>query len=286
VAADLTPNEVVNPEAPAGTATDVTKPDVSPVDRPLVSPPSGRPGAHRRRFVLVYGILALALGAAVAGLVVYAGRSINPAPAWSAWKPSGGGLGAAKQIAAHVGSTYHLPSGEQLVDVIAKAPSVSPANQQIPIHYVILNLKGANDPIVAVDSSNSVMFSLCGLGQSCSIATGKPSVERGTLVRREILELALYTFKYVGGVKNVIAFMPPTPGNQPQYVVYLEKSDLQSELKQPLGRTLGPKVPLPTTITPREQQTIDTETQARVYKYSLSQAQQGDAILVLAPLSA
>ena len=55
------------------------------------------------------------------------------------------------------------------------------------------------------------MYSLCGLGASCSIATGTPSVERGELVRREILELALYTFKYVGGIENVIAFMPP-PG--------------------------------------------------------------------------
>ena len=59
------------------------------------------------------------------------------------------------------------------------------------------------------------MFSLCGLGQSCAIATGKASVERGTLVRREILELALYTFKYVGGVNHVIAFMPPARGKQP-----------------------------------------------------------------------
>ena len=71
------------------------------------------------------------------------------------------------------------------------------------------------------------MYSLCGLGTSCSIATGKASVERGELVRREILELALYTFKYVGGVKNVIAFMPPRPGDSPKYVVYLQKSDVE-----------------------------------------------------------
>jgi len=265
---------------------DITKPDVSPVDRPtLPQPPAARP--HRARFALIYGILALALGVGVAGLVIYAGRTINPAPAWSAWKPSGGGLGAAKQIAAHVGSTYHLPSGEQLVDVIAKAPSVSPANQQIPIHFVaIRGTKGVADSIFQVDSTDSLMFSLCGLGQSCSIAKGKPSVERGTLVRREILELALYTFKYVHSVKHVIAFMPPTPGNQPMYAVYLERTDVKSELNVPLVRTLGPKVPLPTKISPREQQTIDTVTQPRVYKYSLSQAQQGDAILVLAPLSA
>ena len=121
---------------------------------------------------------------------------------------------------------------------------------------------------------------------ACAIDQGKPSVERGTLVRREILELALYTFKYVGGVNHVIAFMPPTPGNAPKYVIYLQKNDLQAQLKLPLARTLGAKVPLPSTITPREQQAIDAVTESRVYSFSLSQAQQGDAILVLSPLAA
>jgi hypothetical protein len=281
MASDLTsPTPTPSPEP-----SDITKPDVSPFDQPTLPQVPTRP--HRLRFVLIYGVLALALGAGIAGLVVYAGRSINPAPAWSTWKPSGGGLGAAKQIASHVASTYHLASGEQLVDVIAKAPSVSPANQQIPIHFVaIRGTKGAADSIFQVDSSDSLMFSLCGLGQSCAISAGKPSVERGTLVRREILELALYTFKYVHSVKHVIAFMPPTPGNQPEYVIYLERGDVASQLKVPLVRTLGKKVPLPKKISPREQQTIDTVTQPRVYKYSLSQAQQGDAILVLAPLAA
>jgi hypothetical protein len=275
VASDLTSTE------PAGIAT----PDVSHGTN--APPPQTRAQPHRLRFFVIYGILGLALVASIVGVVIYAGRTVSPAPAWSSWKPSGGGLGAAKQIADHVSSTYHLPGGKQLVDVIAKAPSVSPANQQIPIHFVaIRGTKGAADAIFPVDSSDSLMFSLCGLGQACSIATGKPSVERGTLVRREILELALYTFKYVHGVKHVIAFMPPTPGNQPQYAIYLQKGDVEKELKRPIVRTLATKVPAAAKISPREQQTIDTVTQSRVYKYSLSQAQQGDAILVLDPLAA
>ena len=218
------------------------------------------------------------------GTVLWAGRAINPAPAWSAWKPSGGGLGAAKQIAEHVGSTYHLQGGKQLVDVIAKAPSVSASNQSIPIRLIaVRGTKGASDSVFPVDSSNSLTYSLCGLGASCAIATGKPSVERGTLVRREILELALYTFKYVGGVNHVIAFMPPTPGSAPTVAIYLQKSDLTQQLKLPLARTLNPKVPLASSIGAREQRTIVATTNARIYKFSLSQAQTGDAILVLAP---
>jgi hypothetical protein len=228
------------------------------------------------------------LGLAIAGVAIFATRSISPGPKWSAWKPSGGGLGASKQIADHVAAAYHLPGGEQMVDVIAKAPSVSPASTvTIPIHYLaVRGTKGHSDEVTTVSSTDSVMYSLCGLGASCAIAKGKASVERGRLVRREIFELALYTFKYIGGVKNVIAFMPPQPGAAPKYVVYLRKDDLQEQLKQPLVTTLAAKAPLPTAIPAREVHAIDSITEPRVFSFSLSQAQQGDAVLVLAPLPA
>jgi hypothetical protein len=130
------------------------------------------------------------------------------------------------------------------------------------------------------------MYSMCGLGASCAIAKGKASVERGRLVRREIFELALYTFKYVGGVKNVIAFMPPQPGAAPKYVVYLRKADLEEQLKQPLVTTLATKAPLPKAIPAGEVRAIDSITEPRLYSFTLSQAQQGDAVLVLTPLPA
>jgi hypothetical protein len=243
---------------------------------------------HRPRFLFVYGFLGVVLAGAIALVVIYAGRAISPAPTWSTWRPSGGGLGAAKQIADKVGTAYRLPNGDQLVDVIAKAPSVSPASTtSIPIHYVgVRGTKGSSDTIVSVSSSNSVMYTLCGLGNACSISSGKATVARGTLVRREILELALYTFKYVGGVDSIVAFMPPPAGTQPQYVVYLQKSDVSAELKQPIAKTLAAKVPLPAAIPAREVHVIDSVTEPRVYKFSLAQAQTGDAILVLTPLPA
>jgi len=270
-----------------GESADVVSPDVPPVDRPVLSRPPSSAQPHRGRFFVIYGILGLALAAGIVGVVVYAGRSINPGPAWSSWKPSGGGLGAAKQIAEHVSPGYRLPDGNQLVDVIAKGPAVSSGGQTIPIPFIALRgPKGKVDQIQQVSNSDTFTFSLCGLGQACSIATGKPSVARATLVRREILELALYTFKYVHGVKHIVAFMPPPAGTQPAYVVYLQKSDLTTQLKAPLTHTLAPKVPLPAKITAGEQQRIDGITQPRIYKFGLSQTQQGDAVLVLAPLQA
>lgn len=253
---------------------------------PAQAPPP-RTRLYRRRFQIAYIVLAAAIGAAAAGVVLALDASFRTSTPWTTWEPTSGGTTGAKQIAAHVSKEYHLPTGQQLVDVIAKPPSVSPADQQIPIHYLaVRGTKASGDQVIPVSSGDTVQYSLCGLGNNCAIATGKPSVQRGTLVRREILELALYTFKYMGGVKNVIAFMPPTPGAQPKYVVFLQRDALDPQLHVPLVRTLSPKAPLPSTISRREQQTIDATTESRVYSFSLSQAQQGDAILVLAPLPA
>jgi hypothetical protein len=270
-------------------ATDLTSTDAQlPVPAaPAQHAPAPKSNApHRWRFLFIYGTLAAVLGLAVAGVVIYAGRSINPGPQWSAWKPSGGGLGAEKQIASRIAGAYHLPSGQQLVDVIAQAPSVSPdATQVVPIHFIALRgPKGVIDQVVQVDSSNAVTYSLCGAGTSCSI-TGTPSAERGTLVRREILELALYTFKYVGGVKNVIAYMPPAAGAQQARAVYLQKNELSEQLKHPLDQTLSTKVPLPSSISAKDQQAIDSTTLSRVYKFTLSRAQQGDIVLFLQTLA-
>jgi hypothetical protein len=246
-----------------------------------------QPQPHRVRFSLIYGGLGVILVAAIAGVVVFAGRSIHPGPVWSSWHPKGGGLGAAQEIADHVGKTYRLSNGDQLVDVISKAPSVSPSSGTIPIHYIaVRGAKGRQDQVYPVSSTNSVMYSLCGLGLSCAIATGSPSPERGRLVRREILELALYTFKYVGGIQNVIAFMPPTLGKQAKYVVYLRHSDVDGDLRQPLATTLGANVPLPKTIPAREVRVIDQTTVPRVYSFGVAQAPQGDLVFVLAPIPA
>jgi hypothetical protein len=276
VASDLTP-------ADAGISAPVAPPAPAPAPPREARPP------HWYRFLLVYGVLGAVLAAAIAGVVVYAGRSINPAPKWSAWHPSGGGLGAAKQVAATVGKEYRLPDGSQLVDVIAKAPSVSGGTTgggQVPIHYFAIHSSTGGDQIYPVSSSDSVMYQLCGLGPSCSIATGKPSVARGTLVRREVLELALYTFKYVGGVKSIVAFMPPSSGTAQQYAVFLQKSDVESELKTPLAGTLSSKTPLPAGIPAREVHVVDATTESKVYTFGLSQAQTGDLVLVFKPLPA
>jgi hypothetical protein len=241
---------------------------------------------HRGRFLFVYGLLGGVVVVAIALVVMYAGKSIHPAAKWSAWKPGGGGLGAAKEIADDVGQSYKLPNGDQLADVIAKEPSVpGQGGASVPIHYfAIQTSKG--DATYPVSASNSVMYSLCGLGANCAIASGKPSLARGTLVRREILELALYTFKYVPGVNTVVGFMPPRNAKAAPFAILLQKSNLDSELKVPLSQTLASKTPMPAAIPAREVQVVNATTNSRIYTYGVAQTQTGDIVLVFKPYPA
>lgn len=253
--------------------------DLTTTEQPAQPPTRSAARPHRRRFIAIYGLLAAVFVFGLVGTVVWAGRAINPAPAWSAWKPGGGGLGAAKQIAERIGGTYRLPSGFQLVDVIAKEPKVAAGLKQLPLRYIDFhNANGVSDTYLQVSQSNTVTYSLCGAGESCAIATGKPSATRDALLRREVLELALYTFKYVRGIQNVIALMPPTVG-RPAVAVYLQKADLREELKRPLATTLSPAPP--STIGGRELRKVNGLLKPLTFNFNLTQGQQGDAILVL-----
>ncbi len=228
------------------------------------------------------------LVAGIVGVTLWAGRAINPGPAWSSWKPSGGGLGAAKQIAEHVAPTYRLQDGTQMVAAIARGPDLSANGQTVPLPLIALDgPKGKVIKVYRVSGGDSVTYSMCGLGPACSIASGKPSAERFTLVRREALELALYTFKYVHSIKNVIAFMPPKGNTSPTFVIYLQKGDLKEQLKVPLSRTLSPKVPLPSSIATGDEKQIVALTDSRLFRFGgVSQTQQGEPVLVLKPFSA
>ncbi len=263
-------------------ASDVTGVEAAPTAPEKRPPAPARRRPYRMRFVLLYATLAGVLGAAIAGVVLLVGTgsgSTSGGP-WSTWEPSGGQTSRTNQIAQHISATYRLANGHQLVDVVGKPPTV----QDVPIRAVaIQGSGGSGDKVALIDDKNSLMFVLCGRGTSCAIAEGAPTIERGRLVRREGLELALYTFKYIGSVDHVVEFMPPRKGAQPTYVLYWSRTDLKNELKQPLHDTLTLKTPKAMGITPRETATIDRLTEPHMFKFTLQQAQQGDAILVLAP---
>jgi hypothetical protein len=243
----------------------------------------------RRRFIAIYAGLGIVLVASIVALVVYALKpAVSPSGAWSSWRPSGGRTAAvAKQIADHVAPQYHLAKGGQLVAVVPSAPAVTAGTENIAINAVaVRSSQSGNTDITQLSPGSTEMYSLCGLGQRCSIATGKPSLRRGELVRREALETALYTFKYLPAIKSVIVFMPPRKDiPNERTVLFFQRENLAPRLAMPLAQTLPlSKPPSPNVKSTIEDGTIDALTLPVLYNSSLTQLQAGGALLVLTPV--
>jgi hypothetical protein len=252
-------------------------------DAPTGSPVQPRSTRkHRKRFFLAYLVLALALGGAAAGLVILLGKpGAGPGLAWSSWQPAGEPEEMAQQIADHVGSQYRLENGQQLVGVRAAPPRV----QDVPIGAIATRKppEGGSEPLIDVFSAeDSVVYILCGLGQNCAIEEGTPSTERLRLLRREALELALYTFRYIDEKESVVAFLPPARGEQPSLALFFRRGDLETALDQPLRTTLPDQTPPPPEgISPFEINTIDRLTAPSLFRFQFQQLQDGTAVLVL-----
>jgi hypothetical protein len=263
-------------------------------ERPLVVRQQSRSerarhAAYRYRFAAIYVLLAAVVGGAVGSFIVLIGKA-EPAPAakWSRWEPDGSRLARVRQIASHVPARYKLPvfaiggppevtvpdSGQLAVSVIAVRPDTSRGQAE-------------EGDIDVFDADSAISFKLCGDGTSCSIPEGKPSEARLQLLRREALELSLYTFKYADGVDSVVVFLPPAPPNAqgeqtPSGALFLRRGDFKPQLAAPISRTLSSPPPAVGRMTDAEAAKVDRLTTPRVYAYTYTQSADGSPILVLA----
>ena len=237
--------------------------------------------SYRRRFRAAYIALAVAFWGVAAGIAVSVtgGFTRDEGPAWSTWKPNADGLEGAREIAARVGAAYHLTGGRQLVAV--------QAHDHGSLELIAVRRAAGSNDYATAPADHSYVYLLCGLGNQCAINVGKPSEARARLLRREALELALYTFKYIKGVDSVVTFLPPPPNlKPPRWSVYFRKSDFKEQLKHPLRTTLSDaETPTPTTLKPTESDTIERLTRPRWFKSEIQQLQDGAAVLVLEPLT-
>jgi len=262
------------------------------VARPETRADRARRLAYRSRFSAFYVALAVIAGAGVGALLVLVGRgSPAPAPAWSAWEPTGSVERRSAQIADHVADQYRLPSGKALVAITYSGPPTvtGPDGSSFRVPAIAVRPdttagRAEADDVDTLNAANTVMYTLCGLGDACSIPEGKPTTARGQLLRREALELAMYSFHYLDGIDSTLVLMPPRADGKMATAVFVERGDVRAELGRPLDQTLNaPLTPGVGEIQADEQQVIDRVTRSRIYEYGYLQSQDGSPVMVLTP---
>jgi hypothetical protein len=285
--------DLIPPPSPAGRPT---SPGGTPnlIELPPEPPRSGAepaqetnlaPSQFRNRFGFLIGALAgvvVAVGVAVA-LVLLEGDTASQegfAKHWSAWQPpETDTTKGAQEIAAHVGAEYKQANGSALTLVNGN-----------PMPSFPIALRPAHGPVVTLSPEHGVMYTLDGLGKDGAM-TGTPSPQRLQLLRREALELALYTFRYIKDVNTVMTLLPtipkgaPTQGGpttQPQsQAVFYRPGDLKQQLQTPLRYTLTTKALAPKSIPPADGRKVDALTLSNLFEWSIVRAQTGEPYLVL-----
>jgi hypothetical protein len=273
------PDAVAEPSAQVEAAAQL---DAPPQKVGRTSPP------FRSRFGFVWGAL-VGIGLCAAGafaLLLTGSHDSGPklAANWSQWEPDSTKMvDGARDIADHVGLQYKLDGGEQLVSVRSSGLEL-----------------GGRDIGVAVRPSGSelqflvgdgLLYILNGLGPN-GRPPGSPTRERGRLLMREALELALYSFRYLDDVTMVAVLMPQSAKQSkanaggaaaaPQTnAIFYRPGDLLGELQVPLERTLSPRTPRPNTMTKAEARRVDSLTLRNLFLASVQPLQSDKNYLVL-----
>jgi hypothetical protein len=229
------------------------------------------------------------------GLVVaarsYTAEKIRDFATWS--PPSGSTARVKDAIAFHVAGEYHLANaGPQLVGVTAGPPEANDGTKVLPLSVIAIRRVPLSRTgvyargIYTYGTSHTWAFSLRGTGAKCTFATGQATELRDRLIRREALELALYTFEFVPAVTSLIVYLPPASATAPGVtVLYLDEGQLKKQLSEPLDRTLPlASPPLPTAPDPTEATAIDKLTLPDLFNASLTKVYNGTGALVLAPI--
>jgi hypothetical protein len=276
----------------------------------LSSPHAGK---FRAALALLIGLGVGAVAVAVA--VLTTGSRGTSSIQWSAWKPIDSGKLGASEIANHVAPLYRISGTNQLSVVTvanlgnsssaasATVAGTGPGGSGSPGLQIAVRPDPSSSTLSLL-TGHTIAYNLCGVGSSnCAIGVGTPSTERLLLLRREALELALYTFKYVSGTDNVVAILPPGHTTQtctglcpkpnqrattkPINIALLFLHDeLRPWLEQPLSATLPE--PFPPTVdqvsSAPEASLVEQITARGMFTENVEQAQDGSQLIVLNPL--
>jgi hypothetical protein len=299
-----------------GLSTPVQASDEHAADAPIAGVALSRPRSERReasphshRFrAAIATLVGVAIGAiAVAVVVLATGSKTAVTGKWSDWAPTDSGTLGAREIADHVAPLYRVSSLYQLAVVTVvnlSSPSASASATGTASGLQVAVRPDPSSSAVSLLSGTTMAYNLCGIGGSnCSIGVGTPSAARLLLLRREALELAMYTFRYLSGVDNVVAILPPghtssvctgiCPKPNPKatskpvdIAILFGRDELRPLLQQPLNASLPEEFP-PTVdqmASAPEAGLVDQVTARGLFSEQLVQAQDGSNLIVLNPL--
>ena len=298
--------DLIPPPSPAGRpAPDQNEPPLAPVQAEAApgEAPAGKPGpsAFRARFGFATGVLA---GCALAAAVLLNGDEPKPSgpPAdeglashWSPWRPrSTTSISGAQEIAKKIGGSYKDGRSKDLSTVEGGPIAL---NKTLPVSVAIPSAGGRFVIVQGV----GVQYKLAGFGKDGRLRGSQPSAERRRLLRREALELSLYSFRYLPDVTMVVTLLPPAPKGEQVHpkkagakaakkkatedfqrqALFFRPGDLRKQLERPLAETMATKAPKIDALTGPEAKRIDKLTLSNLFTYEHIQQQDGSIYLVL-----
>jgi hypothetical protein len=269
-----------------------------PVNVPIPRSERARHSAYRFRFVLFYFALALVAGSALGAFVVVLQRpKAKPPAVWSPFVPKGSLTARLFQIADVIPKGYRLQDGKQLVSATPSPPQqqITPDQGQsfitLPLSRTEIDDRGNK---TTSNLSSSIQFVLCGGGNGCELASGKPSQARYLLLEREALQISLYALKYVDDLDSVTVLFPPShnvsdltgsgaSGQPRQTALFLRRRDVANLLSRPYAETLAAQVPGIGAMSTRDMKAVRTVAVPHTFDWTVTQAQDGAFIRVLEP---
>ena len=285
--------------------------------------PSGREALpHSRKFAVasatLVGLAAVALAIAIA--IGLSGGRAQQTGSWSTFQPTDNGLQGAQQIADFVAPLYRATPAAQLAVVTA----VNLNNPSNPLQVVVPAAGGSGasgggssgssgrsgssgssgSSLQPLPARSTAVYNLCGQGSGdCSIGVGAPSSARLLLLRREALELALYSLKYLSGIETVVAILPPghtvqgctgicpkpqtKPTTKPvSLALAFDRKELQPWLDRPLRQTLPEDLPpaVSQMQSAPEAELVSVITAHGLFQEKTEQGQDGSSVIVLSPM--
>ena len=266
------------------------------------------PVPHALKFRVAIAVLFGVAVAALAIAVVVAARGGNRTEiaggaSWSSWTPDNAGSTGVSEIAQHVSPYYRLSASQQL-DVITplslSQASAAGTTTGTGLVIAVNESTSSNSQSLGLLNGRTIAYNVCGLGaRQCELA-GTPTTTRMLLLRREALELALYTFKYISGSQNVVVVLPPghtvaassssSSGSGVTVAVLFIRKELQPWLDVPLGKTRQQYPPdvaqLSLWSKTEEAGLVDQITAHGLFSSRVESLQVGGSALVLTPLPA